>query len=134
MGADRRALVHQFVRQLEITSKSRGNGHDRFTVLSKTQRTRSLDDDYFDTLLEQRRFKNRFRPPLRNAARNHPTVFYKDGDVVGSSAPELGPENRGRAMLEKLGWTHGTALGAPDNKGILQPIAHTVKKTRAGLK
>ena len=58
---------------------------------------------------------------------------YMDGDVVGASAPEIGAENRGRAMLEKMGWSTGTALGAADNKGILQPVAQVVKNSRAGL-
>lgn len=56
-----------------------------------------------------------------------------DGDVVGASAPEIGVENRGRAILEKMGWSSGTALGATNNKGILQPVAHVVKNSRAGL-
>lgn len=56
-----------------------------------------------------------------------------EGDVVGASAPEIGVENRGRAMLEKMGWSSGTALGASNNKGILQPVAQVVKNSRAGL-
>ena len=58
---------------------------------------------------------------------------YRTGDVVGGTAPELGVENRGRAMLEKMGWTSGNALGALNNKGILQPIASVVRNSRAGL-
>jgi len=56
-----------------------------------------------------------------------------DGDIVGASAPEIGAENKGRAMLEKMGWITGTALGASNNKGILQPVVHVVKRSRAGL-
>jgi hypothetical protein len=58
---------------------------------------------------------------------------YRDGDVVGAAAPEIGAGNKGRAMLEKMGWSSGTALGALNNKGILQPVAHVVKNTKAGL-
>lgn len=64
---------------------------------------------------------------------NNAGVSYRDGDVVGGSAPELGAENIGRAMLEKMGWSNGTALGALNNKGILQPVSHVVKTTKAGL-
>ncbi len=64
---------------------------------------------------------------------NRAVVSYRDGDVVGGSAPELGADNRGRAMLEKMGWSQGTALGAANNKGILQPVSHVVKTTKAGL-
>lgn len=60
-------------------------------------------------------------------------VGYRDGDIVGASAPELGADNKGRAMLEKMGWSQGTALGALNNKGIMQPVTHVVKTTKAGL-
>lgn len=60
-------------------------------------------------------------------------VSYRDGEVVGHMAPELGIENKGRAMLEKMGWSTGTALGALNNKGIMQPVVHVVKTTKAGL-
>lgn len=56
----------------------------------------------------------------------------RDGDVVGGAAPEIGVSNRGRTMLEKMGWSSGMALGL-DNKGITQPIEHIVKKSKAGL-
>ena len=58
---------------------------------------------------------------------------YKDGDVVGAHAAEIGIENRGRAMLERMGWSQGTALGTADNQGILQPIKHIVKTSKLGL-
>lgn len=58
---------------------------------------------------------------------------YMDGDVVGASAPEIGAGNKGRAMLEKMGWSTGTALGAVNNKGILHPVVHVVKNSKAGL-
>jgi hypothetical protein len=32
-----------------------------------------------------------------------------------------------------MGWSKGMGLGALDNKGILQPITHTVKMSKAGL-
>jgi len=36
-------------------------------------------------------------------------------------------------MLEKMGWSTGTGLGAVNNQGILQPVSHVVKTTKAGL-
>ena len=62
-----------------------------------------------------------------------PYVAYRDGEVVGAAAPELDSTNRGRAMLEKMGWSNGEALGAFNNKGMLVPISHIVKNTRTGL-
>ena len=66
-------------------------------------------------------------------SRKDNSASYMDGDVVGGSAPEIGAENRGRAMLEKMGWSMGTALGATNNKGILLPVVHVVKNSRTGL-
>ncbi|PSN62913.1 hypothetical protein BS50DRAFT_560809 [Corynespora cassiicola Philippines] len=138
MEAHRRATIHQFVSKLGLNSKSRGDGANRFTVLSKTLRTVRYDEDAFDALVDQKKFKFRMRavaaPQKQKAPKVQPKFAYKDGDTVGASAPELGPENKGRAMLEKMGWAKGMALGALDNKGILQPITHTVKMTKAGLR
>lgn len=86
----------------------------------------------------------RFFPPLDSKDTKHGRVMflraansaatgYHDGEIVGASAPELGSDNRGRAMLEKMGWSSGTALGTDDNKGILLPVMQTMKKTKAGL-
>ena len=58
---------------------------------------------------------------------------YQDGEIVGSGAPELGAENKGRAMLEKMGWTQGTGLGSANNQGILQPIQTVVRNSKRGL-
>ena len=52
---------------------------------------------------------------------------------MGAAAPEIGLENKGRSMLEKMGWSTGTALGALNNKGIMQPVTHIVKTNKAGL-
>ena len=140
---DRRAL-HELANRLTLTSKSHGAGHKRFPVLYRTKRTPNVSDEDFDRVVEQlsRRFSNlrASRPPRRNATgvgRNggysHAAVSCRDGEVVGAGAAELGHENRGRAMLEKMGWSTGTAIGALNNKGIMQPVIHIVKTTKAGL-
>ena len=56
-----------------------------------------------------------------------------DGEVVGASAPEIGADNRGRAILEKMGWTSGMGIGKVGNKGSTEVIKHVVKNTKAGL-
>lgn len=65
--------------------------------------------------------------------RSNNAVSYREGEVVGQHAAELGSENKGRLLLEKMGWSKGMALGTLDNKGIMVPIAHTMKKGKAGL-
>lgn len=151
MEAYRRATVHQAASFFNLNSRSRGDGMDRFTILSKTTRTRTYTDDEFDIAISKKGFEKRLKGPLyaqggggrpgkfstvkhkQGGARSRPQLGYKDGETVGANAPELGPENKGHALMMKMGWSKGTALGTADNKGILQPIPHTVKTNKAGL-
>src|SRR4051794_29033623 len=51
-------------------------------------------------------------PPKSNAPPAPRTsVWNKEGTIVGHSAKEIGAENKGRAMLEKMGWSAGMGLG-----------------------
>jgi hypothetical protein len=143
--ADRK-VVHELANAFKIKSKSVGSGNNRAPILIRTTRTSVYVERNFNAIEE--RLSRRFLPRLDVGGRrsgavakrikggggvNNASVSYRDGDVVGGSAPELGVENRGRAMLEKMGWSSGTALGALNNKGILQPVSHVVKTTKAGL-
>ncbi|UPX19485.1 squalene synthetase-like protein [Ascochyta rabiei] len=148
MDASRRATIHQAADFFKLTSRSRGDGLDRFTVLTKTTRTRTYTDNEFDKAILHKgllyrltgpAFSQKGDRPRKSAtvrfggARGKPSTGYRDGETVGANAPEIGPENKGHALLAKMGWSKGMGLGALDNKGILQPIAHTVKMTKAGL-
>lgn len=136
--ADRK-IVHELANAFNLKSKSAGNGNSRFPVLYRTSRTLRYTNHAFDSV--EARLKRRFLPRMDVNGRsgrvgggaNNAAVSYRDGDVVGASAPVLGIENKGRAMLEKMGWSSGTALGALNNKGILEPVSHVVKTTKAGL-
>ena len=141
-----RKIVHEIANRLGLKSKSIGNGINRFPVLYKTTNTGKFDATVLDTIITRlgpgrslpRRDKTRssgsnkgrggFGRGISNAS-----VSYYDGEIVGAAAPELGQDNKGRAMLEKMGWSTGTALGALNNKGIMRPVAHVVKTTKAGL-
>jgi hypothetical protein len=57
----------------------------------------------------------------------------KEGAVVGGAARPLGADNKGRVIMEKMGWSKGTGLGK-QMSGILEPIAHKVKNTKTGLR
>lgn len=129
---------------LSLKSHSRGKGPSRFPILYKTSRTLKYNQQNIsqaDKILSHGRFRHRtIKTDDQNAKKSAKThrrpdasVSYMDGDIVGASAPEIGAENKGRAMLEKMGWSSGTALGATNNKGILLPVAHVVKKSKAGL-
>jgi hypothetical protein len=147
MDAHRRATIHQAAKFFNLSSRSRGDGHDRFTVLNRTSRTRVYTDAEFDKTMLHKGFLKRLSGPLqgkkgpgparapafRSGPRARPQVGYRDGEKVGANAPELGPENKGHALMMKMGWSKGMALGTTDNQGILHPIAHTVKTNKAGL-
>jgi hypothetical protein len=147
MDSHRRATIHQAAKFLDLSSRSRGDGHDRFTVLSRTTRTRVYTNDEFEQAMLRKGFFKRLHGPLqgkkgvgptkgstfRSGPRARPQVGYRDGDKVGANAPELGPENKGHALMMKMGWSKGMALGTVNNQGILHPIAHTVKTNKAGL-
>ncbi|CAG7927883.1 unnamed protein product [Penicillium olsonii] len=144
MTKQRRKLIHEMANNLNLKSQSRGHGLSRFPVLNKTARTPRYTPKTIsnvDELFSGKKFSRRlFKSWGADAPKSFKTsrgksgaASYMDGDVVGASAPEIGADNRGRAMLEKMGWSTGTALGAADNKGILQPVAQVVKNSRAGL-
>ncbi|OBT68950.1 hypothetical protein VE03_01245 [Pseudogymnoascus sp. 23342-1-I1] len=136
-----RIVVHEIANAFNLKSKSVGAERKRFPVLYRTHRTSAYNENVFTSV--ERRISRRFFPRMDVKGKNPMAKSsqgsrgtaggYKDGDVVGGSAPELGIENRGRAMMEKMGWSSGTALGALNNKGILQPVSHVVKTTKAGL-
>lgn len=127
-----RKVLHELASKLAMTSKSRGAGKKRFPILNKTSRTPDFDDPLFSRL--ERVIGRRAGGFGASAYSSGSTIVsYRNGEVVGGTAPEIGKENRGRAMLEKMGWTTGTALGAVHNKGILTPITHTFKATKQGL-
>lgn len=141
--ADRK-IIHELANAFNLKSKSLGSGTKRFPVLYKTSRTSVYAEGKFAAV--EGRLLRRFMPRRdvgvksyanqrsgRGGGAGNGAASYRDGDIVGASAPELGVENKGRAMLEKMGWSTGTALGALNNKGILQPVSHVVKTTKAGL-
>ncbi|PYH41158.1 putative R3H and G-patch domain protein [Aspergillus saccharolyticus JOP 1030-1] len=145
MAKQQRKLVHELANSMDLNSKSRGKGSSRFPILNKTSRTPGFTQQnipQLDRMLSkggfvQRDFRSGGHQAIRSAksrrGRPDASASYMDGEVVGASAPEIGAGNRGRAMLEKMGWSIGTPLGASNNKGILQPVVHVVKNSRTGL-
>ncbi|KAK2612233.1 squalene synthetase-like protein [Conoideocrella luteorostrata] len=137
-----RKVIHELADKFNIKSKSTGKADQRRPTLYRTIRTLPYAEAAFDQAIN--RIQRRFLPRLdtkgkRNTKPNTTrcvtatAASYREGEIVGAAAPELGLENRGRAMLEKMGWCRGTALGATNNKGILLPVTHAMKKSKAGL-
>lgn len=141
MEKSSRVIIHDIANKMGMKSSSTGSGDQRRPVLSRTKRTVPYNERVFEMLIA--RISRKYFPRL-DAKGGAPrrsgggrggssAVTYRDGDVVGASMPELGEDNKGRAMLQKMGWSSGMALGSVDNQGILQPVAQVVKRTKAGL-
>ena len=145
MAQKERKLIHEIANVFKLKSKSIGSGKSRYPVLYKTARTNHYDEaksGSINAILSSTRFlpqldKVKARGSLTGRARSgyaNAGVSYRDGEVVGATAPELGQENKGRAMLEKMGWSTGKALGALNNtRGVVQPVTQVVKTGKTGL-
>ncbi|KAI1612426.1 hypothetical protein EDD37DRAFT_642575 [Exophiala viscosa] len=150
-----RASVHRLAKALKLKSHSEGKegkGIGRFPVLTKGPHTPHYTVDTvweIDALMNTKKFfpkqaggayRGANAPRTQGAVRARKGgggtmsgATYMNGEVVGASAPELGSNNKGRLLLEKMGWTSGMGIGAVGNKGGLEAIKHVVKTTRAGL-
>lgn len=74
----------------------------------------------------------KFEMKMAKSGRSTPGVHNKPGTVVGSDAPEIASDNKGRKMLEKMGYKTGMGLGA-EGGGITAPIEAVVRGGRWGL-
>lgn len=144
MDAHARKVVHEIAYRFNIASKSTGSGEQRRPTLARTKATVKFNDEQFQLVFAN--YRRRFFARLDNRANRAGSkkigarkggdpgaATVKNGEVVGGSAPEIGLANKGRTMLEKMGWSTGMALGATDNKGMTQIIEHIVKRSKAGL-
>lgn len=146
MAHGERKVVHEIANAFKLKSKSIGGGNSRFPILYRTSSTMQYNEETLQTaesVLSSRCFlprtdKAKLKGTLTGRGRRGGAagagVSYRDGEVVGAAAPEIGQENRGRTMLEKMGWSTGTALGALNNtRGLVQPVEQVVKISRSGL-
>lgn len=147
MDKHARKMLHELAHKFAVKSKSVGTGDGRRPVLCRTKGTlvysqelgeqaqRHIDEA---SLKIHRKFFGRMDKTDRSGKSKqdrsgHGAVTYRDGEIVGATAPQIGEGNKGHAMLEKMGWSNGMALGTADNKGILEPVAQVVKRSKAGL-
>lgn len=151
-----RKVLHELANKFNVKSQSTGKGDQRRPVLYRTSRTvRYTSTTIGDATghVEQaamrihRKYFHRVdkaqgaatpRGGMMGSAANrsvtgHKALTFRDGEIVGASVPELSQENKGRTMLEKMGWSKGMSLGAFDNQGILEPVTQVMKRSKAGL-
>ena len=130
-------MVHTLANAYKLGSKSQGSGSRRYTTLYKTQSTfaTAIDERKINAILKRTTL---FGSAERSTAKWDPTRTahgvkkHKDGDVVGGDAKEIPSDNRGRMMLEKLGWRSGMGLGA-EGDGMKVPVFAVVKAGKSGL-
>lgn len=149
-----RKMIHVIASNFGCKSKSAGSGKTRYPVVYKSARTMSFNADVFDRM-ETKLLRGFFPRAYQGGNKGDGGTFgkagagrlqrgsqrgapqagmrYREGETVGAAAAELGVENRGHAMLQKMGWSKGMALGLGENKGILMPVEHVIKTGRGGL-
>lgn len=140
MDKSTRKEIHLIAAAFGLKSKSSGSGKTRFPMLYKTARTVPFPSEAsIQAAMTNRRFLNR---PIGRGGPARPgkgggggggVVHHREGDIVGASAPEIGVENRGRRMLEKMGYVAGMSLGLEGREGIVKPVEAVVKISKAGL-
>ena len=149
MDKEARKILHELANKFSIKSQSTGSGGQRRPVLYRKKGTIRYSEDQRAEVIShvetaamriRRKYFHRIdvkgkasAPRMSTGRSSHRAVRYGDGEIAGASVPELGQDNRGRAMLEKMGWAKGMALGTMENKGILVPVAQVVKTSKAGL-
>ncbi|KAI0098809.1 hypothetical protein GGR51DRAFT_537041 [Nemania sp. FL0031] len=146
-----RKTVHTIASTFKIKSKSAGVGTSRYPVLYRSKATLPYNETLFDqafsrvkrtwfprvdvdeTVVQQTRILKRTEVRTRKPRTGKGALVLREGDIVGQHASEIGVENKGRAMLEKMGWSKGMSLGTVETKGIIVPLTHVIKKSKAGL-
>ncbi|KAM0715852.1 hypothetical protein Q7P37_008366 [Cladosporium fusiforme] len=150
MGKDDRKALHEIANALALKSKSVGAGKHRQPILYKTTRTPAYSDATFRRVtaaasrgfLKNSAFKGKkpkggALPKGQRAGKGRgadtTTTGLRHGDVVGGGAKEIGRENFGHRLLEKMGWQKGTALGGEGSSGLLTPVEQVMRTGRSGL-
>ena len=137
--------MHELAHAFGLKSRSIGQGISRHPIVYKTATSMRCFDGELEPRSGSLHRVSRFKAPKervngdkernyrRRGGLDRVAVGYREGEIVGAAAPELAAENVGNQLMRKLGWKPGEALGAQNNKGILQPVAHVVKNSRSGL-
>jgi hypothetical protein len=149
MDKDDRKSLHEIASVLNLKSKSVGAGKNRAPVLYKTNRTADYTDAMFNRVtaasnrgfLKNSSFKGKnpkggaipkFQRGGKGRGADTSSTGLKHGDVVGGGAKEIGRENFGHRLMEKMGWQKGTALGK-EGSGMLTPVEQVMRTGRSGL-
>ena len=130
MNRNERKEVHLLANRLMLKSKSSGHGEARYTVLMKSEKNKKWENNavLVESILNSSKSFRHFGTTEKLHSKRRP----RDGDEVGKGAAEIGQNNVGRVILEKLGWVAGTGLGA-GRDGRVDPVSAYHKVSRHGL-
>lgn len=142
MDKENRKALHVVASALNLKSKSIGSGLTRYPVLYKTKNTLEVSDAIFTRIIQKsnRSFlknqswggKKTSKPVKRSGGAGMGATGLRHGELVGAGAKELGKENFGHKLMEKMGWKQGQSLGR-DGEGVLEPVQQMMRVGRAGL-
>ncbi|KAJ2772984.1 squalene synthetase-like protein [Coemansia nantahalensis] len=152
MDKKARQIVHVLAREYKIKSKSQGNGAMRAPVLTATADSRPPKNrrrinqilQIFDEgravpehwlggpTADKHSGGARGRGRGRGGQAAGPSAANLHGKMVAEGVPEVGASNIGHKMLQQMGWTPGTGLGA-EEKGRAAPVDVTIRTGRRGL-
>lgn len=143
MDTKDRKKLHEIASAFNLKSKSVGAGKNRFPVLYKSKYTVEYDEAHFQRVMlaSSRGFLKvtgrGTKPAKKNRAGagggfDRSAVELRNGEVVGANAAEISHTSFGHKLMEKMGWTRGTALGK-DGEGMLTPVAQVMRYGKAGL-
>ena len=133
MSKPDRKAVHALASKHKLKSKSDGKGAERHITLIKPSRSGRHDYDEEGVGPNIHHDKLGDRGGKKGLGGGGGSRFPRDGMRVGAEAPELSADNRGRIMLEKMGYRTGMTLGAVEGRGISEPLIAIVKWSKAGL-
>jgi hypothetical protein len=146
-----RRVVCELCKSYYVTPKMRGSKQKKLIVVFRTGLARVPDNwQYLPSALETKHdlkptpfYKDKRQSPRNDKKSSKATTKGKIGapntaaqpkvgDVIGATAQPIEEGNRGRRMLQAMGWKEGESLGANDS-GVKDPLQVTVRAKRAGL-
>ncbi|KAF2169670.1 hypothetical protein M409DRAFT_20085 [Zasmidium cellare ATCC 36951] len=139
-----RKSLHEVCTALNLKSKSQGAGKNRFPIIYKTSMTLEYSDDMFGRVLNasnhgfltnakaKKMSKQLGKRAGRGGGFSQAATGLRDGEIVGAGAAEIGQNNFGHRMMEKMGWTKGAGLGK-DGEGRLHHVEQVMRTSKAGL-
>lgn len=145
MDSHGRWTIKELSKAFKVSATSQqGKGMQKHVVCSKSPRSdlANADMTVVNKIWNRRRLfprsdlarapDGRKKDPKTRRAGGGGPKHHREGEIVGGNASEIGVENVGRQLLEKMGWKSGMSLGTT-TVGILEPISAVVKRTKWGL-